>query len=177
MSNQPDDEKVKKLTAEGEKLDGESQHRSLRALHRRLNRTRARVEELEGVEEKEAKEKNAPLVEEAKRRIASLREEIHKVLASSDRAKRTRLKRVQRRLRKMRVVPFEELQKRTQQRADQIGKALSDMTKGMKKVQANAYVHSYRKKVKSLNKKVKKFARIQKKKEAQAPAAEGEKKA
>lgn len=170
------DKTTAKLTAEIEKLDGESQHKKLRALHRRLGRARSRIAELSGAEEKEAQEKNAPLIEELKKRVASLQDEIRKTIASSDRSKRTRLRRVHRRLRKMTVVPFEERQKRTQQRADLLNKSLSDMTKGMKKVQANAFVHSLRKKIKSLNKKLKKFARIQKKKEASAPPAEGEKK-
>ena len=176
MVNLPDAEKVKKLTAQEEKLDGESQHKKLRTLHRRLNRAKQRMVKLQAEEEKEVQEKNAPIVEELKKRVVEMRGEIAKVLAVSKREGRTLLKRVQRRLQKMRVLPFEERQKRTQKQSDIINKKLTDMTKGMKKVQANAFVHSLRKKMKSLNKRLKKFARIAKKLEAKAVPVEGEKK-
>lgn len=166
---------AKKLTAEAEKLDTESSHKKLRALHRRLNRAKARLEELQNVEEKETLVKNQPFIDELKKRIPPLQEEIRQTFKASDRTKRTRLRRVHRKLQKMRTLPFEEKQKAAQKQLDLISKRHSEMTKGMKKVQANAFVHSLRKKLKSLNKKVKKFARVQKKMEAAKPA-EAEKK-
>ncbi len=177
MANQPDPEKVKVLSAEADKLDDQSQHKKLRAIRRRLNRARGRVAKLEGAEEKEVKEKNAPIVEEVKKRVTELTDTARKTLAAAGKAGRKKLKRLQRRLRKMQVLPMEERQKRTQKQSDYINKHFSDMTKGMKKVQGNAFVHSMRKKIKSLNKKLKKFARIAKKAEAAAPPAVAEKKA
>jgi DNA repair exonuclease SbcCD nuclease subunit len=170
MPNVSDAELAKKLTAEAEKLDGESSHKKLRALHRRLNRAEARLLELSNAEDKEQAAKNQPFIDELKKRIPQIREEIRTTVASSDRAKRARLRRVSRKLRKITKPTFEERQKSTQKQLDIISKQLADMTKGMKKVQANAYVHSLRKKVKSLNKKIKRFARIQKKMEAAKPA-------
>lgn len=177
MANRPDPEKVKALTAQADKIDEQSEHKKIRALHRRINRARSRAAELSAVEEKEAQEKNAPLIVELKKRVTELTDAARKIVATAGKAGRKKLKRLQRRLRKMQVLPFEERQKRTQKQSDYIGKHLSDMTKGMKKVEGNAFVHSMRKKVKSLNKKLKKFARIAKKAEAAASPAEGEKKA
>jgi|GEM_PF-2499607 len=168
MSNQPDEARIKVLAEQAEKLDEQSKHKVLRALHSRMNRAVARIGELKGAEEPEAQAKNAPLVEELRKRVAELREEIRKTVAAAGKQGRKQLKRVQRRIQKLRVVPFDDLQKRVQKQSEIIGKQLSDMTKGMKKSQANPYVHSLRKKTKSLNKKLKKFARIAKKKEAAA---------
>jgi leucyl-tRNA synthetase len=89
---------------------------------------------------------------------------------------RRQLKRAQRRLTLLTPQPLDARHKRLTRQNDIIGKILSEMSKTMKKPQENAFVHSLRKKVKSLNKRTKKLDRLMKKKAppegaAAAPAA------
>jgi glutamyl-tRNA reductase len=100
---------------------------------------------------------------------------------------RKALKRAQRRLALLSPLTFDQKVVRVAKMSDLIAKSLSELTQGAKKVQANPYVRSLRKKTKSLNKAKKKLDRIAKKLAARAkpapvtpaasqlPASEGEK--
>lgn len=82
------------------------------------------------------------------------------------------LKRAQRRLSLLSPLTFEQKQARVAKLTDMISKRMGELTQGAKKVQANPYVHSLRKKTKSLNKRKKRLDRIAKKLAAAAkPAA------
>ncbi|MBI2931069.1 MAG: hypothetical protein HYY16_05410 [Planctomycetes bacterium] len=117
--------------------------------------------------------------EALKKIIAEFKEKVSKQTAASKEPKndpelrelRKQLKRAQRRLAKITKYSLEESVKRTQKRSDIISKLLSDMTKGAKKVQADPYVHSLRKKSKSLNKRLKKLNRLIEKQKKAAPPA------
>ena len=98
------------------------------------------------------------------------------------------LRRSQRKLALLSPLTFEQKVARVAKLTDMVSKRMSELTQGAKKVQANPYVHSLRKKTKSLNKRKKKLDRIAKKMAAAAkpaaapppaaaaPAAEPEKK-
>ena len=99
------------------------------------------------------------------------------------------LRRSQRKLALLTPLTFEQKVDRVSKLTDLIAKRMGELTQGAKKVQANPYVHSLRKKTKSLTKRKKKLDRIAKKVAAAAktaaappaaptaaPAAEGEKK-
>jgi hypothetical protein len=100
---------------------------------------------------------------------------------------RKALKRAQRKLALLSPLTFDQKVVRVAKMTDLIAKSLSELTQGAKKVQANPYVRSLRKKTKSLNKAKKKLDRIAKKiaarakpasvtpTAAQIPASEGEK--
>jgi len=104
------------------------------------------------------------------------------------RALRKQLKRAQRRLALLTPLNHDQKVARVAKLTDFLTKRLGELTQGAKKVQANPYVRSLKKKTKSLNKRKKKLDRIAKKLAAKnappkaapppaaAPAAEGEKK-
>lgn len=81
---------------------------------------------------------------------------------------RKSLKRAQRRLRLQTPASLEDRTKRTDLFLELINKQLSDLQQGGKKTTENAYVHSLRKKVKSLNKLKKRLDRQTKKQAAKA---------
>ena len=82
------------------------------------------------------------------------------------------LRRSQRKLALLSPLTFEQKVARVAKLTDMVSKRMSELTQGAKKVQANPYVHSLRKKTKSLNKRKKKLDRIAKKMAAAAkPAA------
>lgn len=96
---------------------------------------------------------------------------------------RKTLKRAQRRLALLTPLTFEQKVAQVAKLTELVNKRLGELTQGAKKVQGNPYVHSLRKKLKSLNKRKKKLDRIAKKKQEQAapaspsaPPAEPEKK-
>lgn len=96
---------------------------------------------------------------------------------------RKTLKRAQRRLALLTPLTFEQKVAQVAKFTEVINKRLGELTQGAKKVQGNPYVHSLRKKLKSLNKRKKKLDRIAKKQQQQAapasppaPPAEPEKK-
>jgi uncharacterized membrane protein YfbV (UPF0208 family) len=96
---------------------------------------------------------------------------------------RKTLKRAQRRLALLTPLTFEQKVAQVAKFTELINKRLGELTQGAKKVQGNPYVHSLRKKLKSLNKRKKKLDRIAKKQPQQAaptsppaPPAEPEKK-
>lgn len=109
-----------------------------------------------------------------KKTIAELKEKISKKPATNQdlelRKFRKQLRRSQRRLTLLTPVPLEDKLKRIQKFADLVGKRLSDLTKGAKKVQGNPFVHSLRKRTKSLNKQIKKINRLLEKKKKDQPA-------
>jgi hypothetical protein len=84
---------------------------------------------------------------------------------------RKSLRRAQRRLALQTVIPLEKQQERVSKLTDLLAKRLSDLTQGQKKVQANPYVRSIKKKNKSLNKLKKRLERRAKKLAAKAPPA------
>lgn len=136
--------------------------------------------------------------EALKKKIADLKDQIAKAKAAGKEWKkdlavrqlRKSLKRAQRRLALLSPLGFEQKVARVAKLTDLLAKRLGELTQGAKKVQANPYVRSLKKKTKSLNKRKKKLDRIAKKMAAKnapkaapappatpaAPAAEGEKK-
>ena len=137
--------------------------------------------------------------EALKKRIADLKEKVVKEHAAGKDSKkdpalrslRKQLKRAQRRLSLLTPLNHEQKVARVSKLTDLLAKRLSELTQGAKKVQANPYVRSLKKKTKSLNKAKKKLDRVAKKIAAKnaakaapaapaaapaAPAAEGEKK-
>jgi hypothetical protein len=134
--------------------------------------------------------------EALKKKIADLKEKVAKEFAAGKDSKkdpalrkmRKDLKRAQRRLALLTPLTHEQKVARVAKLTDFLTKRMSDLTQGAKKVQANPYVRSIKKKTKSLNKAKKKLDRIAKKLAAKnappkappaapaAPAAEGEKK-
>lgn len=84
---------------------------------------------------------------------------------------RKTLKRAQRRLALLTPLSFEQKVAQVAKFTELINKRLGELTQGAKKVQGNPYVHSLRKKLKSLNKRKKKLDRIAKKKQEQAASA------
>ena len=136
--------------------------------------------------------------EALKKKIADLKEKVAKEFAAGKDSKkdpafrkmRKELKRAQRRLALLTPLNHEQKVARNTKLTDLLAKRMSELTQGAKKVQANPYVRSLKKKTKSLNKAKKKLDRIAKKLAAKnappkaappaaapaAPAAEGEKK-
>ena len=139
--------------------------------------------------------------EALKKKVADLKEKVAKEFAAKKDSKkdpafrqlRKDLKRAQRRLALLTPLNHEQKVTRVSKLTDLLSKRLSELTQGAKKVQANPYVRSIKKKTKSLNKRKKKLDRIAKKIAARAaakaapapaavaaapaaPAAEGEKK-
>lgn len=136
--------------------------------------------------------------EALKKKVADLKEKVAKEFAAGKDSKkdaafrqlRKDLKRAQRRLALQSPLNHEEKITRVSKLTDLLAKRLGELTQGAKKVQANPYVRSIKKKTKSLNKRKKKLDRISKKLAAKAappkaapvaaapaaPAAEGEKK-
>src|SRR6185503_7348143 len=136
--------------------------------------------------------------EALKKKIADLKEKVAKEHAAGKDSKkdpalrslRKQLKRAQRRLSLLTPLNHEQKVTRVSKLTDLLAKRLAEITQGAKKVQANPYVRSLKKKTKSLNKRKKKLDRIAKKLAAKnappkaapaappaaAPAAEGEKK-
>jgi len=140
--------------------------------------------------------------EALKKKIADLKEQVAKEFAAKKDSKkdpafrklRKDLKRAQRKLALLTPLTHDQKVARVTQLTDFLTKRLSDLTQGAKKVQANPYVRSIKKKNKSLTKRKKKLDRIAKKMSAKtaaakaasapaaaaaapaAPAAEGEKK-
>jgi len=134
--------------------------------------------------------------EALKKKIADLKAQVAKEHAAGKdskkdpalRAIRKQLKRAQRRLSLLTPLNHEQKVNRVGKLTDLLAKRLGELTQGAKKVQANPYVRSLKKKTKSLNKRKKKLDRIAKKLAAKnapkaapaapaaAPAAEGEKK-
>ena len=134
--------------------------------------------------------------EALKKKIADLKEKVAKEFAagkdsrkdSAFRQLRKDLKRAQRKLALLTPLTHEQKVARVAKLTDFLTKRLGELTQGAKKVQANPYVRSLKKKTKSLNKRKKKLDRIAKKLAAKnapkaapaapaaPPAAEGEKK-
>jgi hypothetical protein len=136
--------------------------------------------------------------EALKKKIADLKEKVAKEFAAGKDSKkddafrqmRKDLKRAQRRLALLSPLNHEQKAARVAKLTDLLAKRMSELTQGAKKVQANPYVRSLKKKTKSLNKAKKKLDRIAKKLAAKnappkpapapaapaAPAAEAEKK-
>ena len=126
--------------------------------------------------------------EELKKKIESLNKQLADLKAAGKDLKkdatarqvRKTLKRAQRRLRLLTPLSTEKRLERVGKLSEMLTKRLGELTQGQKKVQANPYVRSIKKKTKSLNKLKKRLDR-QAKKAAEkappaAPAAEGEKK-
>ena len=125
--------------------------------------------------------------EELKKKIEGLRKQLADQKAAGKdprkdptmRQLRKTLKRAQRRLRLLTPVTIQQRQDRVAKLTELLGKRLGELTQGQKKVQANPYVRSIKKKTKSLNKLKKRLDRQAKKaaeKAPPAPAVEGEKK-
>jgi len=136
--------------------------------------------------------------EALKKKVADLKEKVAKEFAAKKDSKkdpvfrklRKDLKRAQHRLALLSPLTHDQKVARVTKLTDMLTKRLSELTQGAKKVQANPYVRSIKKKNKSLNKRKKKLDRIAKKVAAKAvvkaapavpaapaaPAAEGEKK-
>jgi hypothetical protein len=137
--------------------------------------------------------------EALKKKIADLKDQVTKAFAAGKDSKkdpafrkiRKELKRAQRRLSLLTPLNHEQKVARVAKLTDLLAKRMSELTQGAKKVQANPYVRSLKKKTKSLNKRKKKLDRIAKKLAAKnappkpapapaapapAPAAEAEKK-
>jgi len=137
--------------------------------------------------------------EALKKKVADLKDQLAKLKAAGKdlkkeagaRTLRKQLKRAQRRLTLLSPLNLEQKQARVAKLTDLLAKRLGELTQGAKKVQANPYVRSLKKKTKSLNKAKKKLDRVAKKIAAKnaakaapaapaaapaAPAAEGEKK-
>jgi len=110
-------------------------------------------------------------VEKLEKKIAELKDQLARHEAAGKdlrrdptcRQLRKTLKRTQRRAALLRPLTLEQQRARTAKLLDMINKRLGEITQGAKKVQGNPYVHSLRKKIKSLNKKNKKLDRIAKK--------------
>jgi hypothetical protein len=138
----------------------------------------------------------ADLKEALKKKISDLKAQVAKEHAAGKdsrkdpalRSLRKQLKRAQRRLSLLTPLNHEQKVARVAKLTDFLAKRLGELTQGAKKVQANPYVRSLKKKTKSLNKRKKRLDRIAKKLAAKnapkaAPAAppaaapaEGEKK-
>src|SRR5262245_41815929 len=137
--------------------------------------------------------------EALKKKIADLKEKVAKEFAAGKDSKkdpafrkmRKDLKRAQRRLALLTPLNHEQKTARVAKLTDLLAKRMAELTQGAKKVQANPYVRSLKKKTKSLNKAKKRLDRIAKKLAAKnappkapppppaapaAPPAEGEKK-
>jgi hypothetical protein len=113
----------------------------------------------------------ADLKEALKKKVADLKEQVAKARAAGKdskkdpayRSMRKQLKRAQRRLALLSPLNHEQKVDRVSKLTDLLAKRMSELTQGAKKVQANPYVRSLKKKTKSLNKRKKKLDRIAKK--------------
>ena len=134
--------------------------------------------------------------EALKKKVADLKDKVAKEFAAGKDSKkdpalrklRKDLKRAQRRLALLTPLTHDQKVARVAKLTEFLTKRMSDLTQGAKKVQANPYVRSIKKKTKTLNKRKKRLDRIAKKLAAKnappkaapaapaAPAAEGEKK-
>ena|SRR5579883_2387862 len=133
--------------------------------------------------------------EALQKKVADLKEKVAKEFAAKKdsrkdpafRKLRKELKRAQRKLALLTPLTHDQKVARVAKLTDFLAKRLGELTQGAKKVQANPYVRSIKKKTKSLNKRKKKLDRIAKKVAAKtaakaapaapaAPASEGEKK-
>lgn len=109
--------------------------------------------------------------EALKKKVADLKEQVAKEHAAgkdprkdlSIRKLRKELKRAQRRLALLTPLNHEQKVARVAKLTDLLSKRMSELTQGAKKVQANPYVRSIKKKNKSLNKRKKRLDRIGKK--------------
>ena len=109
--------------------------------------------------------------EALKKKIADLKEKVAKEFAAGKDSKkdpafrkmRKDLKRAQRRLTLLSPLNHEQKVARNTKLNDLLAKRMSELTQGAKKVQANPYVRSLKKKTKSLTKAKKKLDRIAKK--------------
>src|SRR5690349_2598228 len=109
--------------------------------------------------------------EALKKKIADLKEKVAKEFAAGKDSKkdpalrqmRKDLKRAQRRLALLTPLTHEQKVARNAKLTEFLTKRMSELTQGAKKVQANPYVRSIKKKNKSLNKAKKKLDRIAKK--------------
>ena len=117
--------------------------------------------------------------EELKKKIESLNKQLADLKAAGKDLKkdatarqvRKTLKRAQRRLRLLTPLSTEKRLERVGKLSEMLTKRLGELTQGQKKVQANPYVRSIKKKTKSLNKLKKRLERRQKKAAANAPPA------
>jgi Zn-dependent M32 family carboxypeptidase len=118
--------------------------------------------------------------EALKKTITELADKLSKLKAAGKdlkkdadaRASRKALKRAQRRLALLSPLTHDQKIARQTKLVDMINKRLGELTQGAKKVQANPYVRSCKKKLKSLNKLKKRLDRQAKKAQAKAaPAA------
>src|SRR6185295_9461916 len=109
--------------------------------------------------------------EALKKKVADLKEKVAKEFAAGKDSKkdpafrelRKQLKRAQRRLSLLSPLSLEQKTARVAKLTDMLSKRLGELTQGAKKVQANPYVRSLKKKTKSLNKAKKKLGRVAKK--------------
>jgi hypothetical protein len=116
--------------------------------------------------------------EALRKKVADLKEQVAKLFAAGKESKtdlafrklRKELKRAQRRLALLTPLNHDQKVARVSKLTDLLSKRLSELTQGAKKVQANPYVRSIKKKTKSLNKRKKKLDRIAKKIAAKAAA-------
>jgi hypothetical protein len=117
--------------------------------------------------------------EALKKKVADLKEKVAKEFAAKKDSKkdpafrklRKELKRAQRRLTMLTPLTHEQKVDRVGKLTDMLSKRLSELTQGAKKIQANPYVRSMKKKTKSLTKRKKKLDRIAKKMAAKAAPA------
>jgi hypothetical protein len=117
--------------------------------------------------------------EALKKKVADLKEKVAKEFAAKKDSKkdpafrklRKELKRAQRRLSLLSPLTQDQKVTRVAKLTDMLAKRLSELTQGAKKVQANPYVRSIKKKNKSLTKRKKKLDRIAKKLAAKAAPA------
>jgi hypothetical protein len=117
--------------------------------------------------------------EALKKKVADLKEQVAKEFAAKKDSKkdpafrklRKDLKRAQRKLALVSPLNHEQKVTRVGKLTDMLAKRLSELTQGAKKVQANPYVRSIKKKNKSLTKRKKKLDRIAKKLAAKAAPA------
>jgi hypothetical protein len=109
--------------------------------------------------------------EALKKKVADLKEKVAKEHAAGKdsrkdlayRQLRKELKRAQRRLALVSPLNHEQKVARVAKLTDLLSKRMGELTQGAKKVQANPYVRSIKKKTKSLNKRKKRLDRIAKK--------------
>lgn len=125
--------------------------------------------------------------EELKKKIEGLKKQLADQKAAGKDPKkdptmrqlRKSLKRAQRKLKLQTPLTLQQRQERVGKLTELLAKRLGELTQGQKKVQANPYVRSIKKKNKSLNKLKKRLERKAKKAAEKAPppapAAEGEK--
>jgi DNA replication initiation complex subunit (GINS family) len=120
-----------------------------------------------------------PDAEELRKRIAELKAKVREAQRRSEdprrdpdlRALRKRLKRAQRRLRKMVPLSLEEQIARAQAFAKRTEGRIDALIKAAKKKSGDPHVHSLRKRLKSLTKKVKRLTKLQRRRSEGAPSS------